>query len=100
MEIDAVYTFKLTTGEEIIGTVKSENDEFVDVFHPSMLLPDQAGHFRILPWLMTIESELVYIPRSNIIAYGRTRSTLANEYMTGTKQNLIKTPPKPTLVVP
>lgn len=73
-------TIKLSTGEELVATLKETEQSAVVVGRPMMLVPYEKG-MGFAPWLMTAEDGGVSINKSNIVAMLKTQSDIASMYV-------------------
>jgi hypothetical protein len=84
LEQDNIYTFKITSGEEIIGRVVSFDDTHVEVMNPIMMAPTQQG-LQMIPGMMSINADKsVFIQRGSVTIIGTTRSDIESAYIQAT----------------
>jgi len=76
-----VVSFKLGSGEEIIAKVKSHDDDTFELNKAVVLAmaPDGSG-IRLIPWLMSTNTDDISLNRCNILGYAITSSDIADQY--------------------
>lgn len=75
-----IISFKLITGEEVIGKYVSEDLSDIKVYQPTMLAMTQKGP-AMAPLMITVEPDKEYnIAKSAIILKGHTVKEIADQY--------------------
>ena len=82
--IKEIISFKLGTGEEIIGKVIADNDDAFELNRPVVLAMAPDGGIRLIPWLMSTNVDDVMLNKSNIIGYADTSKDIADKYTEAT----------------
>lgn len=80
-----VYSFKLVTGEEVIGRVEEFNEEYV-ILHKPVILAQTNNGVGIIPYMVTIEDECtdLVFDSNSIISCGKTREEITDGYYRAT----------------
>lgn len=79
-----VVTFKLTSGEELIGKLAQETDQFYKVSKPMVLTANQQG-LGMAPYLFTVNPDKdVKISKSTVVVAEATDKQYADSYIQGT----------------
>ncbi len=79
-----VVTFKLTSGEELIGKLVQETDQFYKVSKPMVLTANQQG-LGMAPYLFTVNPDKdVKISKSTVVVAEATDKQYADSYIQGT----------------
>jgi len=94
-----VQTVKLTTGEEFLATIA--NDDGANItFDKPMVLIDTGNGFQLIPWIMTLESEVVTIALTNVLVMGEAQESISQGYLNATGEQVIQTPPTQGIITP
>jgi hypothetical protein len=97
IEKDTVTTFKLITGEEVIGRVSNIDGTTVTIDRPLVIMMSQQG-LAFGTFVPTMDYKNgVKIDTRNIVAVGPANDKVIAEYKSATSP--IKTAPKPGLIV-
>ena len=84
IEINEVFTFKLVSGEEVIGKVIDKNDQFVILSEPLSVAPNQHG-MGLMPSMFTAEHDKpVPINTNTITMYCVTADPIRVKYIEAT----------------
>lgn len=84
LELDEVYTFKLTSGEELVAKVVSQADDSVELSHPLSIAPNHQG-MGLMPSMFTAEPEkTVWLNTSTVTMYGVTVDAIRSKYIEAT----------------
>jgi hypothetical protein len=76
-----IYSFKLTSGEEVIAKPLLVNNDYMVISMPVSIAPTPQG-MQLVPSLFTSDGNKEYTIRTNSIAmYGETDESLANKYI-------------------
>jgi len=79
-----VVSIKLSSGEEMIATLVSENDKAVIVSRPRMLVAGEKG-MMLAPYMFTVNPDAKYTIRLNsVICVCKTEETTAKSYSSQT----------------
>ncbi len=78
--LNEIISFKLGTGEEIIGKVIGDNDGSFELNRPVVLAMAPDGGIRLIPWLMSTNVDDVMLNKSNIIGQEVTSKDIAEKY--------------------
>lgn len=79
-----VYTFKLTSGEEVVAKVTAITDQWVSISNPVSVAPGPQG-MGLVPALFTASPDSVsQINISNITIYAQTDDTVTSRYIEAT----------------
>lgn len=96
LELDAVYTFKLTSGEEVIAKVTSIDGDFVELHEPLSVAPGPQG-MGLIPSVFTSEANVPVKLNTRVITmYTETAEAVKVKYIETTTG--IKVPEKKILV--
>ena len=96
-EKDKVVTIKIVTGEEIVGKVRSADENSVTVDKPVVIMMSPQG-LAFGSFAPTMDhKDGISIRTDNIITMGPSLEKVATEYTNATSS--IKTPPKSNLIV-
>ena len=96
-EKDKVITIKVVTGEEIVGKVKSADDNTITLDKPVVIMMSPQG-LAFGSFAPTMDhKDGVSIGVKNIITLGPSIDKVAAEYTNATSS--IKTPPKSNIIV-
>jgi hypothetical protein len=81
---DEVYTFKLNSGEELIGKVTRENTDWLLISGPVSVAPGPQG-MGLVPSLFTVSpDETVKLNIQNISLYAATEDSVKDKYIEAT----------------
>ena len=84
LEIDQVYTLKLSSGEELITKVVANNGDHLEVAAPVSVAPGPQG-MSLVPSMFTADpDETVRINTSSITVWGKTEEGVKNKYIEAT----------------
>jgi hypothetical protein len=85
---DEVYTFKLTSGEELVGKVTAVDHEWITVTNPVSIAPGPQGSrilLGLVPAMLTADTESVtQINISNVTMYAATDGSVRGRYIEAT----------------
>lgn len=91
-EVDTIMTFKLTTGEEIIGEYQGSHLENYLVKRPlSLIMAEMPGsphqtQVVFTPWMLALaDDEVARIKRDCVIAKAPARKDAADQYTAATR---------------
>jgi citrate synthase len=90
-ETKSVVAIKLTTGEEIIATLLSDDDSVVMVKNPlAMVLaenPENPQQTRVMftPWMVAADHGAVSIKNAHVVALTSAREDAVEQYENATK---------------
>lgn len=79
-----VVTFKLTSGEELIGRFIEEGDTYFELTKPINLVPTQSGGIGMAPPVFSAEVNRVKLQKSAVVLHSMTRKEVADEYIKAT----------------
>lgn len=84
LELDEVYTFKLTSGEEMVAKVVSQTDNTVELSHPLSVAPNHQG-MGLMPSMFTAEPDKnVQLNTNTVTMYGVTVDAIRSKYIEAT----------------
>lgn len=96
IEQDEIYTFKLSTGEEIVCRVKEINESTAIAVHPVSCVVSQQG-LQMMPSMFSSNLDnTVQISLANIVLVGDTREDVKSSYLQATTG--IQTPPAKQII--
>jgi hypothetical protein len=79
-----VISFKVSSGEEILGRYVREDDVSFYITKPSVLMMNQQG-MGMIPYMMTVSPDAEYaIARASVITYARTDDEIGKQYLSRT----------------
>lgn len=79
-----VVSFKISSGEEIIGRFLREDNDTVTITKPSVLMMNQQG-MGMVPFMFTVNPDSEYqIYKSTVIVQALTDEGIAKEYLAKT----------------
>jgi hypothetical protein len=79
-----VVSFKLSSGEEILGRFVREDDTTMYITKPSVLMMNQQG-MGMVPFMFTVNPDDEYaINKSGIITHAITDTEIAKQYLSKT----------------
>lgn len=80
----SIVTIKLSTAEEVVAKLVSDNGETVGVARPLVFtMNPQDGNAMLIPWLMSVEHrspDTVTINKSNVITMNETTKQISDHY--------------------
>jgi hypothetical protein len=84
LELDEVYTFKLTSGEEMVAKVVAQTDSTVELSHPLSVAPNHQG-MGLMPSMFTAEPDKnVQLNTNTVTMYGVTVDAIRSKYIEAT----------------
>lgn len=84
LELDEVYTFKLTSGEEVVAKVVSQNETAVELSHPLSVAPNHQG-MGLMPSMFTAEPDHnAWLNTNTVTMYGVTVDSIRSKYIEAT----------------
>ncbi len=84
LNLEEVYTFKLTSGEELVGKVVSVNDSYVELSHPLSIAPNHQG-MGLMPSMFTAEPDKnVRLNTNAVTMHGETVDAVRLKYIEAT----------------
>jgi hypothetical protein len=84
LNLDEIYSFKLSSGEEIVARVRSINDDHFCVSEPVSVAPSAQG-MGLIPAMFTVAANTEITVNKNCVAYyGLTDVTVKNKYIEAT----------------
>lgn len=79
-----IISFKVSSGEEILGRYVREDGINFYITKPSVLMMNQQG-MGMIPYMMTVSPDAEYaIARTSIITYARTDDEIGKQYLSRT----------------
>jgi len=76
-----VKVLRMNTGEEVIFTFISETDEFLEVEHPLVALPNAQGQVGFAPWsTLAKEDETIKVVKEYIVYIIDAREEIVENY--------------------
>ena len=92
-----VKVLRMNTGEEIIYTLISETEDYIEVEHPLVALPNAQGQVGFAPWsTLAQEDSTIKVSRDYIVYEIEAREEIVDNYIkifskieTPTKKKLI-----------
>ena len=94
LEVGKVYTFKLTSGEELVAKVKCEmTGNYVAIEEPVSIAPGPQGGLGLVPSMFTADlGQSITLNTNSITMYGETDESVKMKYIEATTG--IKVPDK------
>ena len=84
LELNEIYTFKLTTGEEIVAKLISKNDDHMVIKHPILTVLSPQG-LQLMPGLFSANLEKnVQLNNSSWVLAAITREDIQNSWIQAT----------------
>jgi hypothetical protein len=84
LEINEVYTFKLVSGEEVIGKLVFQESDHLVISHPLSVAPNPQG-MGLMPSMFTAEHDKpVELNTNTITMYGETADQIRIKYIEAT----------------
>lgn len=75
-----VVSCRLTTGEELVGTLKTETDKEIELAKPLIVGRSETG-FGLMPYMMTVSPDsAVKINMSHIMTVAKTNEEISKGY--------------------
>lgn len=88
-----VKSIKLTSGEELVGFVHEIGESFIEVQSPFQVTKAGLTSFRLLPWMVTAETNQVYaINILNVSSVAESTVDFLNAYLKCIKKTEEKSP--------
>lgn len=87
MEIrkDEIYTFKLSSGEEVVAKVLEVGDDFLTINEPVSIGPSPQGGLGLVPSMFTYNNrEKVRLNTNSITLIGQTDDAVKTKYIEAT----------------
>jgi hypothetical protein len=82
--VGEVVTFKLVTGEELIGKLGEETATHYVIERPLALVMSQKG-LGLQPWLFTVNPDkTIRFPKEKVIVLEATMEEMSKNYLSGT----------------
>lgn len=75
-----VKLIRLTSGEEILCTIKHEHEHSLVMENPTIIIPTQERSIGLAPWMPYAKTELVDISKSSIVFVIEPVEQLAEQY--------------------
>lgn len=86
LENDTIYTFKLTTGEEIVARLVAQNpsDNYAIIAHPIMIVPGPQG-LQMVPGLFSADlTQDVRLNNNNWVMVAQARGDVRDSWIEAT----------------
>ena len=84
VSVGEVVTFKLVTGEELIGKLGEETATYYLIERPLALVMSQKG-LGLQPWLFTVNPDKhIKFPKDKVIVLEATMEEMSKNYLSGT----------------
>ena len=84
LELNQVYTFKLSSGEEMVAKVLNTSDGFIEISEPVSIAPNQQG-LGIVPSLFTSDMSGKFMLNTSTVAmYATTGEQIKMKYIEAT----------------
>lgn len=84
-KINDIVSIKLNSGEEMVATIESENNDQIVVRKPLMLVAGGDGGMGLAPFMFTVDNNAKYTLKLNsIICIVKTAKDAANTYTQST----------------
>jgi hypothetical protein len=79
-----VISFKISSGEEILGRFLREDDTNFYITKPNVLMMNPQG-MGMVPYMFTVDPDQEYtVFKTNIISYAKTDGEIAKQYLSRT----------------
>ena len=78
--MNEVKLIRLTSGEEILCTIKHEHENALVMENPTIIIPTQERSIGLAPWMPYAKTELVEIAKSAIVFVIEPVDQLAEQY--------------------
>lgn len=83
-KVGDVVSLKLSSGEEVIGSLEDENPSFYTLKKPLMVAATQQG-LGLAPFMFTVNPESkVPVNRNNVLCLAKTDKDMASQYIQST----------------
>lgn len=84
IEIDEIYTFKMSSGEEVIAKVVELQSNHITVKDPVSVAPSPQG-MGLIPSLFTADHDkTISLNTNNVVLFGTTESAIRSKYIEAT----------------
>lgn len=84
VELNEVYTFKLNSGEEVIGKVAAIDDHYIELAEPLSVAPNHQG-MGLIPSMFTAEQDKnVVLNTNSVTMYCVTADQIRMKYIEAT----------------
>ena len=84
LELNQVYTFKLSSGEEMVAKVLNTSDSFIEISEPVSIAPNQQG-LGMVPSLFTSDMSGKFMLNTSTVAmYATTGEQIKMKYIEAT----------------
>lgn len=84
LELNQVYTFKLSSGEEMVAKVLNTSDGFIEISEPVSIAPNQQG-LGMVPSLFTSDMSGKFMLNTSTVAmYATTGEQIKMKYIEAT----------------
>lgn len=84
LELNQVYTFKMSSGEEMVAKVLNATDSFIEISEPVSIAPNQQG-LGMVPSLFTSDMSGKFMLNTNTVAmYATTADQIKMKYIEAT----------------
>jgi hypothetical protein len=84
IEIDEIYTFKMSSGEEVIAKVVELQSNHITVKDPVSVAPGPQG-MGLIPSLFTADHDkTISLNTNNVVLFGTTESAIRSKYIEAT----------------
>lgn len=84
LEINQVYSFKLQSGEELVGKIAGVGEDYLELSEPLSVAPNHQG-MGLIPSMFTAENDQPVILNTNSITmYSETADSLRIKYIEAT----------------
>ena len=84
LELNQVYTFKLSSGEEMVAKVLNTSDSFIEISEPVSIAPNQQG-LGMVPSLFTSDMSGKFMLNTSTVAmYATTGEQIKVKYIEAT----------------
>ena len=84
IELNKVYTFKLTNADEIVAKVVEDNTSTIVVTQPLSAIPSEKGIQLIFTVFTGVPNENITINKSAIVMICQTREEVSDHYIEAT----------------
>lgn len=85
INIDGIYTFKLTSGEELVAKVVGISDTFYSITEPVSIGPNPKGGLGLVPSMFTYNSrESVRLNTNSLALIAETDDDVKTKYIEAT----------------
>ena len=75
-----IVSLRITTGEELVGTLKTEDDKIVELAKPLIVGRSETG-FGLMPYMMTVSPHAsVKIKQAHIMTMAKTNDEIGKGY--------------------